>query len=153
VDPHEIPVGSLLNTRNGEAEISTATAGERSAASVFVSKGRATFTQTRGQHPVTGLELARLGCGSDSDATNRLRTRTPAAGVARVGRDARHRRWHVKGKYVGGSSTQTDWVTIDTCTKSIVRVRQGVVEVRDLVKRRTVLVRAGQSYTARARKR
>jgi hypothetical protein len=34
-----------------------------------------------------------------------------------------------------------------------VRVRQGVVEVRDLVKRKTLLVRAGQSYTARAKKR
>ena len=153
VDPHEIPVGSLLNTRKGEAEVSTATAGERSVVSILVSEGRATFTQTRGRSPFTELELARPGCGSNSDATNRLRTRTPAAGAARVGRDARHKRWGVKGKYVRGSSTQTDWVTIDTCTKSIVRVRTGVVEVRDLVKGKTVSVPAGESYTARARKR
>jgi dipeptidyl aminopeptidase/acylaminoacyl peptidase len=153
VDAHEIPVGSLLNTRNGEAEISTASVGEQSAASILVSKGRARFTQMRGRHSVTELDLARLPCGSQSDAVNRLRTRTPAAGAARMGRAARHRRWHVKGKYANGSSGQTDWVTIDTCTKSIVRVRQGVVEVRDKVKRRTVLVRAGQSYTARAPRR
>ena len=152
-DPHEIPVGSLLNTRKGEAEISTATAGERSAASIFVSEGRATFTQTRGRNPMTELTLARLGCASDSDVTNRLRTRTPAAGAARVGRAARRKRWGVNGKYVRGSSLQTDWVTIDTCTKSIVRVRTGVVEVRDLVKGKTVRVPAGESYTARARKR
>jgi hypothetical protein len=152
-DPHEIPVGSLLNTRKGEAEISTATAGERSAASIFVSEGRATFTQTRGRNPMTALNLARLGCQSDSDATNRLRTRTPAASAARVGRAARHKRWGVKGKYVRGSSLQTDWVTIDSCTKSVVRVRTGVVEVRDLVKAKTITVRAGESYTARAPRR
>jgi dipeptidyl aminopeptidase/acylaminoacyl peptidase len=150
VAPHEIPVGSLLNTRKGEAEISTATAGGRAVASILVSEGRAKFTQTRGRNPVTTLKLARLGCQGESDATNRLHTRTPAAGAARVGRDARHKRWGVNGRYVKGSSSQTDWVTIDTCTKSIVRVRQGVVEVRDLVKGKTVSVPAGESYTARA---
>jgi len=153
VEPLEIPVGSLLDTRLGEAEVSTASVGERSAASIFVSKGRASFTQTLRRHTLTELELEPLSCRAQPDAVNRLRTRTPAAGAARLGRVARHRRWHVRGKYVGGSSGQTDWVTIDTCTKSIVRVRQGVVEVRDLVKRRTVLVRAGHSYTARARRR
>jgi hypothetical protein len=35
-----------------------------------------------------------------------------------------------------------------TCTSSTVRVEQGIVTVHDLIRHRTVKLRAGQSYTA-----
>jgi hypothetical protein len=151
VDPLEIPVGSLLNTRNGEAEISTATAGG-SASSVFVSEGRATFTQTSGTRPVTELDLARPPCRRNPAARNRLRTRTTAAAAARLAHDARRRRVRSRGRYAQGASIQTDWVTIERCRSTTLRVLEGVVEVRDFVKRTTVPVRAGDSYTARAKR-
>ena len=152
VDPHEIPVGSLLNTQQGRGRSRPPRPASGRPPPSSYRRG-APRHATRARNPMTELKLARLGCESDGDATNRLRTRTRAAGAASVGRDAKHKKWGVKGKYVRGSSTQTDWVTIDTCTKSIVRVRAGVVEVRDLVKGKTVSVPAGQSYIARARKR
>jgi hypothetical protein len=40
----------------------------------------------------------------------------------------------------------------DTCTTTLTRVAQGSVSVRDNVKRKTVVVRAGKRYTARARR-
>jgi hypothetical protein len=57
-----------------------------------------------------------------------------------------------RGKYAQGASIQTDWVTIERCRSTTLRVLEGVVEVRDFVKRTTVPVRAGDSYTARAKR-
>ena len=45
----------------------------------------------------------------------------------------------------------TTWLAQDTCTTTLTRVTQGVVEVRDLVKRKTIVLRAPKRYTARAR--
>jgi TolB protein len=149
----EIPVGSLLNTRQGEAEIETANAIEQSASSIFVSKGRATFSQTRGPRPVTVLRLAGLPCSRDRRARNSLRTRTAAATTTGLALDARKKRkYSVRGSNAWCGTGGTDWTTTDTCGSTIVRVRSGVVEVRDLGKRRTLLVRAGERYVARAAK-
>jgi hypothetical protein len=43
-----------------------------------------------------------------------------------------------------------EWTTI--ADRTLTRVKRGVVEVRDLVKRKTVLVKAGEQYLARARR-
>jgi hypothetical protein len=45
----------------------------------------------------------------------------------------------------------TEWVTEVRCDGTLVQVSEGVVVVRDFARRRTVPVRAGQSYFARAR--
>jgi hypothetical protein len=49
----------------------------------------------------------------------------------------------------GTISLTTEWLTTDTCDGTLVRVGQGVVAVTDLVRRRLVTVRAGQSYLTR----
>ena len=46
----------------------------------------------------------------------------------------------------------TDFTMVDRCDGTLRRVRSGVVQVRDFRLRRTVTVRAGQSYLARARR-
>jgi hypothetical protein len=45
----------------------------------------------------------------------------------------------------------TTWLTDDQCTATLTRVTAGSVSVRDLVKKTTVLVRAGRSYLAKGR--
>ena len=47
----------------------------------------------------------------------------------------------------------TTWLVQDTCTTTLTRVTQGVVAVNDFAKRKTVLVKKGKRYTARAKKR
>ena len=44
----------------------------------------------------------------------------------------------------------TIWETIDRCDGTLTKVTRGSVTVRDLRKRRNVIVRAGKSYLARA---
>jgi hypothetical protein len=56
------------------------------------------------------------------------------------------------GKYAAASVRGTFWLTQDTCNGTLVRVRSGIVSVRDRVRNRTVTVRAGQGYLARARR-
>jgi hypothetical protein len=59
--------------------------------------------------------------------------------------------FRTKGRYAAATVRGTWWLTQDRCDGTLVRVRQGIVEVRDLVRKRTVLVRTGKSYLARKR--
>jgi ferric-dicitrate binding protein FerR (iron transport regulator) len=45
----------------------------------------------------------------------------------------------------------TKWLVEDRCTSTLTRVARGRVSVRDFGKRKTVLVKAGKKYVARAR--
>jgi hypothetical protein len=42
------------------------------------------------------------------------------------------------------------WLTADRCDGTLTRVTSGAVAVRERVRRKTVIVRAGPSYLARA---
>jgi hypothetical protein len=55
----------------------------------------------------------------------------------------------IVGKYAAGTDNGTLWLTADRCDGTLTQVRQGTVSVRDLVKRKTVVVRAGHSYLAK----
>jgi len=43
----------------------------------------------------------------------------------------------------------TIWLTRDTCDGTLTIVKRGVVAVRDQVRKKTVTVKAGQTYFAR----
>jgi hypothetical protein len=60
-------------------------------------------------------------------------------------------RFRTKGTYSAATVRGTKWLIQDTCTSTRTTVREGSVTVRDLVKRKNVVVRAGKSYTARRR--
>jgi streptogramin lyase len=55
------------------------------------------------------------------------------------------------GRFSSATVRGTKWLTDDQCTGTLTRVTQGTVSVRDFVKRKTVVVRAGGSYLAKAR--
>jgi hypothetical protein len=61
--------------------------------------------------------------------------------------------FRTRGRYAAATVRGTEWLTQDTCTGTLVLVRQGVVEVFDFTLRKTVTVNAGESYMARAPKR
>ena len=50
-----------------------------------------------------------------------------------------------------GGSYGTEWITEDTCEGTLTNVISGTVRVRDLVRGKTVRVRAGHSYLAAPR--
>jgi uncharacterized repeat protein (TIGR01451 family) len=60
-------------------------------------------------------------------------------------------RFRTKGRFVAATVHGTTWLTEDRCDGSRAFVEEGVVDVRDFVRRKTIQLHAGQSYVARPR--
>jgi hypothetical protein len=60
-------------------------------------------------------------------------------------------RFQTKGKRSAATVVGTKWLVEDTCTSTLTRVARGKVKVTDFVKHKTVLVKKGHRYIARAR--
>jgi hypothetical protein len=59
-------------------------------------------------------------------------------------------KFRTSGKYSSATVRGTIWLTQDRCDGTLTTVKRGTVSVRDLKRRRTVTVKAGHSYLARA---
>ena len=57
-------------------------------------------------------------------------------------------RFRTKAKYSSASVRGTYWLMEDGCDGSLTQVKEGVVSVYDMVKKKTINVRAGHSYLA-----
>ena len=62
-------------------------------------------------------------------------------------------RFRTHGRHSQATVRGTRWLTVDRCDGTLTRVTSGAVSVRDYRRHRTVLVRAGHSYLARAHRR
>jgi ferric-dicitrate binding protein FerR (iron transport regulator) len=59
--------------------------------------------------------------------------------------------FRTRGRNAAATVRGTRWGVQDRCDGTLVTVRRGRVSVRDLVRHRTVLVKAGHTYLARRR--
>jgi hypothetical protein len=57
-------------------------------------------------------------------------------------------KFRTKGRYSSATVRGTTWLTSDRCGGTFTRVRQGVVEVRDIRKKRTIRLPAPRTYLA-----
>jgi hypothetical protein len=154
-DHVKIPIGSTIDAREGEVRVATARNRAGARQEISVSEGVFSLRQDTGRRPVTMLQLTggRFGpCGGSAS-----RERGAPARKAKPGRRLRTRldkpkRAHVKvrGRYSIGAAYGTAWLTEDRCDGTLTRVKSGTVRVLDLVRHRTVTVRGGSSYLARA---
>jgi hypothetical protein len=145
----QIPVGSSVDTRNGRITITAAQGGSRTASADFYD-GLFKLTQTKGAKPLTTLALTeKLTCarraGKATAAAKKKRKR-------RLWGDGSGR-FRTKGKHSAATVVGTKWLVEDRCRSTLTRVVRGRVKVRDFAKRKTVTVRAGKRYTARAKRR
>ncbi len=152
-----IPNGSEVEATNGHVLITVATRTPGKTAVAGVSGGRFRIVQERGGSgethfiltlPLTGCARVSLPRGAAAVASHRRRKH-------RSGPKSRHLwvyekggNWGTNGRYVSTSVEGTHWLTQDECVHSRVKVVSGKVEVRDLVRRRTRLLTAGQTYVA-----
>ena len=60
--------------------------------------------------------------------------------------------FRTNGKYSSATVRGTIWLTQDRCDGTLTTVKRGIVSVRDFKRRKTVSVKAGHSYLARAAK-
>lgn len=108
-----------------------------------------------------GVTTLRLRSSSRAKCTTTTASRSSADG--RVVKTARRRRgllrrlrgnargrFRTRGRYSSAATLGTRWSMSDRCEGTLVRVKKGKVRVRDFRRKRTIIVRAGQSYLAKA---
>ena len=143
----QIPVGSSIDTRSGRITITAAQGGGKTASADFFD-GLFKLTQTK-RKPVTTLTLTeKLSCPKAGNA------------IAAAKKKKKRRLWgdgsgkfRTKGKHSAATVVGTKWLVEDRCKSTLTRVVRGRVSVRDFAKKKTVIVRAGKRYTARAKRR
>jgi hypothetical protein len=145
-----VPVGSIVDTRKGSVTLRTAVRGGKVQRAVF----HGGLFQVRQPKDAAGLTELRLrgplpscGSGAASAAATAKRKRKPPRRL--WGSDS-HGRFRTRGGNSVATVRGTSWYVEDRCDGTLTRVSRGSVSVRDLRLHRTVLVRAGQSYLARA---
>jgi hypothetical protein len=60
-------------------------------------------------------------------------------------------KFRTAGRFASATVRGTQWLTADRCDGTLTQVKQGRVQVRDLVKKKTIFVSAGKSYLAKKR--
>jgi hypothetical protein len=147
-----VPVGSTVDTRAGEVQLTTALPGGKTQAAEFHG-GVFRVRQSTAGGGTTDIDLRgpALQCakGGKAHASAAAAKRKPAKRKL-WGRD-KGGRYRTHGANSVATVRGTKWVTTDTCAGTRTTVTEGAVSVRDLRRKRSVLVRAGHSYVARPR--
>lgn len=150
-DGRQIPVGSTVDTRRGTVELASAADSKGTTQSAQFYKGLFVVAQKRGAKPITALRLTggrfrgcpRAARGGASTAAKKNTRRLWGAGSGR---------FRTVGRFASASVRGTTWLTEDRCDGTLVRVTRGSVTVRDLIRRRNVVVTAPGRYFARAKR-
>ena len=145
----QVPVGkTVVDTLKGRVTLIAASDKTGGTAEAVFYGGIFKLGQTKGSRPVTVLTLVeKLSC--------------PASGKASTAakRKKKRRLWgngegrfRTKGKHSAATVLGTKWLVEDRCSSTLTRVVRGRVSVRDFVQRKTVTVRKGKKYIARAKR-
>jgi hypothetical protein len=149
----EIPVGSVLNARRGTVRLTAAVNTSGKTQSGDFSRGLFQVRQSS-RRSAKGLTELRLrgssfrgcgGAGSGRSASAALSRRA----IRRL-RGSATGRFRTSGRNSSATVRGTVWEVIDRCDGTLTKVKRGRVAVRDFRRKKTVIVRAGKSYLARA---
>jgi hypothetical protein len=154
----QIPVGSFLDTRRGTVRMQSArnAAGDRQTGDFRSVIFQVRQSKRRSAKGLTNLVLkgGRFNrCGS---AKSRKRGKRASASLSRRTirrlRSNAHGRFRTSGRNSAATVRGTRWETIDRCDGTLTKVSRGTVVVRDFRKKKNVVVKAGKSYLARAKR-
>jgi hypothetical protein len=151
-----LPVGSLIDTRHGRVSLESARNTHGGTQSGAFWGGVFQVRQRRHNRGITDLHLRGgrfRGCGARGVRAGASALAREAAGRRRVvrrlwGKDS-HARFRTHGRDSVATVRGTLWATTDRCDGTLTRVREGKVSVRDLHRKRSVLLTAGHAYLAR----
>jgi len=154
----QIGVGSFLDTKRGTVRLVTATGSGTKTQFGDFSLGIFKVTQSK-KKSAKGLSELPLQGGSFKGCRKARGASASSAGAhAARKKNVRSLRGVAKGKFrtrgrnASATVRGTDWTMTDRCDGTLTKVRKGRVAVRDFGRKRTILVRAGRSYLARARR-
>jgi hypothetical protein len=150
-EARQVPVGSFLDTRRGTVRLQSARDRLGTRQQGDFSSGLFQVLQSR-KRSARGLTTLTLkGASFSSCRRGRRGKRAQAAASLRRRLRANARgRFSTRGRHSAATVRGTIWLTADRCDGTLTRVTRGRVAVRDFRRRKTVIVRAGKSYLARA---
>lgn len=146
----QIPIGSLIDTRDGRIRITWTTGGPSDVRVVDHYAGIFQLKQKRRRGSLIDAVLAGKleGCRPSTAAAVEARRRRRGRRLWGNGRGGR-----TTGRAGAATVRGTIWLTQDNCDGStLVKVIKGKVSVRDFVRRKTVTVKAGTRYTTGKRR-
>jgi CSLREA domain-containing protein len=140
-DGQQVPVGSTFDTAKGRVNLQAA--GSQRA---WFYQGVFKLGQSRGAKPLSTLSLTgKLSCGGGGKANAAAKKKRRLWGDGKG-------KFRTKGEFSSATVRGTRWLVEDRCNGTLTRVRKGRVAVRDFVRKRTVIVRAGKQYLAKRRR-
>ena len=143
-DDEQLPIGTIIDTRKGRVALTAA--GDQKASFY---DGIFRIGQGKGARPLTTLTLVeKLSCGRGRGAVAAAKAKRKR----RLWGDGKGR-FRTRGEHSAATVVGTRWLVEDRCTSTLTRVVRGRVSVRDFATKKTVIVRAGKKYVAKARKR
>jgi CSLREA domain-containing protein len=152
VTARQVPVGSILDTRKGKVRLTTASTDAGKTFTGDFGSGVFQVLQS-GKAKAKGLTELRLK-GASFKSCKRGKKR--AAGTSRSKRTVRRLRskvsgrFRTRGRYSAATVRGTEWLTADRCDGTLTKVNRGKVAVRDFRRHKTIVLRKGKSYLAKA---
>src|SRR5262245_4189405 len=146
----EIKVGSLVDTTHGTIKLIAGLGGGKTNSANF-NDGLFKIQQSHARNAFMTLILQGGNFG-----VCRSHSLSAFSADARRKRQVRRLwgngkgRFTTKGRYSSATVRGTHWLVQDRCDGTLTRVLRGVVKVKDFRKHKTVSVRAGRTYLARA---
>jgi sugar lactone lactonase YvrE len=141
----QIPIGSIVDVTKGTIALTTTASATTTQTATFFA-GVFKLAQDKSAAPVTELQLFggnfRKLCGTSAGALASAGKKKVVRQLWGVGKG----RFRTKGRYASAAIRGTEWLTQDRCDGTLVRVKAGSVTVRDLVRKKTVIVKAPKIY-------
>jgi hypothetical protein len=145
-EARQLPVGTIIDATKGHVTLVAAADDSGGTATAEFWAGIFRIGQTKGAKPITVLTLVeKLSCPKAGNAIAAAKKKKRKLWGDGSGR------FRTKGKHSAATVVGTKWLVEDRCKSTLTRVRRGRVSVRDFVKKKTVIVRAGKKYVAKAR--
>ena len=149
--PTVVPVGTVVDTTAGRVRLTSADPGPTPAklqsGQFFLGTFRVQQNATAGG--LVGLVIRdnepRSVCAAATAHEAALSQR-----ILGLLRGTAHGRFRTVGRFAAATVRGTNWGVRDRCDGTLTVVREGVVAVTDFVRHTTVIVRAGQTYLAKA---
>jgi hypothetical protein len=146
----ELPVGSEVDARNGSVALTSAMPSGGIQTGQF---GGGRFLVRQGRSGVVDLQLRGRYCpkGRAVRSATSSAARKPRSSRRLWGRD-NGGRFRTRGSNSHATVRGTRWLVVDRCDGTFTRVTSGSVVVRDTVRNKRIVLRAGQHYLAAPRR-
>jgi hypothetical protein len=153
-EARQIPVGSTLETTHGVVQLTTATAASGKFQSGDFGAGIFKLLQNRKNKGLTELNIINNHSSRQVCATIGKRARTSSKHLSNkvLGQlnSTDHGKFTTRGQYSAATVRGTVYSVINRCAGTLTKVTRGIVAVRDFRRRKTITLRTGQHYLAKA---